>query len=44
MGPGESLELLFVGAPVSAGDERSFVFVSEGTYMPMPYLNVAAGK
>ena len=44
MGPGESLELLFAGAPVSAGNERSFVFVSEGTYMPMPYLNVATGK
>jgi hypothetical protein len=44
MGPGESLELWFTGAPLSAGDERSFVFVSEGAYMPMPYMNVAAGK
>jgi hypothetical protein len=44
MGPGESLELWFTGAPVSAGEERSFIFVSEGAYMPMPYMNVAAGE
>ena len=44
LGPEESIELRFDGAPLSAGEERSFIFVSEGVYMPMPYLNVAAGK
>ena len=44
LGPEESIELRFDGAPLSAGEERSFIFVSEGVYMPRPHLNVAAGK
>ncbi|TRZ48565.1 carboxypeptidase regulatory-like domain-containing protein, partial [bacterium] len=40
LGPEESMELRFDGAPLPTGEERSFIFVSEGVYMPMPYLNV----
>ncbi|MBI5634443.1 MAG: carboxypeptidase regulatory-like domain-containing protein [Nitrospirae bacterium] len=42
LGPEEQVTLIFRGEPVSEGLERALFFVSEGFYIPMPYIRVAA--
>lgn len=42
LGPEEHVTLIFRGEPVPGGLERSLFFVSEGFYIPMPYIRVAA--
>jgi hypothetical protein len=42
LGPEEGVSLLFKGVPITEHMERSFVFVSEGFYIPMPLIRLTS--
>ncbi|MBA4394066.1 MAG: hypothetical protein C0407_10980, partial [Desulfobacca sp.] len=41
LGPQEEALLIFKGKPLEIGMERSFIFVSEGLYIPLPLFRIA---
>jgi hypothetical protein len=41
LGPGDEVVLHFNGTSIEEGLERTFVFVSEGFYIPLPLIRLA---
>jgi hypothetical protein len=41
LGPGEEVTLTFKSKPLDEGRERTFIFVSEGFYIPLPMIRFA---
>jgi hypothetical protein len=41
LGPEEEVALIFQGRPLPEGVERTFIFASEGFYVPMPLIRMA---
>ncbi|MFH0788506.1 MAG: hypothetical protein V2B13_12955 [Pseudomonadota bacterium] len=42
LGPEESISLIFRGAPIKSAMERTFIFVSEGFYIPLPLIRLTS--
>ncbi|MFH0788507.1 MAG: hypothetical protein V2B13_12960 [Pseudomonadota bacterium] len=42
LGPEESAGLIFQGTPIKTDMERSFIFVSEGFYIPLPLIRLTS--